>query len=73
MPCRCTDPTVGRMVDDIVAFLDHWIPAFEADKRSYLTIAIGCTGGRHRSVYVVERVAEAFKPRRQILMVHRDS
>lgn len=68
-----TDPTVGRMVDDIVAFLEHWIPAFEADKRSYLTIAIGCTGGRHRSVYVVERVAEAFKPRRQILMVHRDS
>jgi UPF0042 nucleotide-binding protein len=67
------DPTVGRMVDDIVAFLEHWIPAFEADNRSYLTIAAGCTGGRHRSVYVAERAAAHFRTSRQIMLVHRDS
>jgi RNase adapter protein RapZ len=66
------EPAVGAMVDDVVEFLEKWIPAFEADKRSYLTIAMGCTGGRHRSVYVAERVAGHFKPGRQIMLVHRN-
>ena len=44
------------MVEDIIRFLDNWIPRFEADNRSYLTVGIGCTGGQHRSVYVTEQL-----------------
>jgi UPF0042 nucleotide-binding protein len=51
-------PMVQRMVDDIVAFLDEWIPRYQDFQRSYLTVAIGCTGGVHRSVYVAEAVAK---------------
>jgi UPF0042 nucleotide-binding protein len=51
---------VQDMFRDIVTFLEHWIPAFIASNRSYLTIAIGCTGGQHRSVYLVERLARHF-------------
>jgi UPF0042 nucleotide-binding protein len=53
-------PQVQDMFKDIVGFLEHWIPAFIASNRSYLTIAIGCTGGQHRSVYLVERLARHF-------------
>ena len=67
------EPLVDKMIGDVVGFLEQWIPAFEAENRSYLTIAMGCTGGRHRSVYVVERIAAHFKPDRQIMLVHRDS
>jgi UPF0042 nucleotide-binding protein len=45
------------MLDHIADFFGHWIPCFEGEGRSYLTIAIGCTGGQHRSVYLVERLA----------------
>ena len=55
-----------------VQFLEKWIPAFEADNRSYLTIAVGCTGGRHRSVYVATRIADYFNRERQIMLIHRD-
>lgn len=51
-------PLVQQMVDDIVAFLEVWIPRYQDFQRSYLTVAIGCTGGMHRSVYVVEAVAK---------------
>jgi UPF0042 nucleotide-binding protein len=51
-------PMVQRMVDDIVAFLEEWIPRYQDFQRSYLTVAIGCTGGMHRSVYVAEAVAK---------------
>lgn len=51
---------VACMRDDIVEFLERWIPEFARTNRSYLTIAIGCTGGRHRSVYLVERLAAHF-------------
>jgi UPF0042 nucleotide-binding protein len=51
-------PLVQRMVDDIVRFLEDWIPRYQEFQRSYLTIAIGCTGGMHRSVYVAEAVAK---------------
>ncbi len=54
------EPDVIRMRQDITAFLEHWISAFEADGRNYLTIAIGCTGGHHRSVYLVEQLATHF-------------
>jgi UPF0042 nucleotide-binding protein len=51
---------VARMFSDIVNLLEHWIPEFIRTNRSYLTIAIGCTGGQHRSVYLVERLARHF-------------
>lgn len=53
-------PSVLRMRDDIRQFLEAWLPAFRSGYRSYLTIAIGCTGGQHRSVYLVEQLADAF-------------
>lgn len=52
---------VGDYLEQVRAFLAHWLPAFQRENRSYLTIAIGCTGGQHRSVYLVERLAEAFR------------
>lgn len=55
------EPDVHRMCDDIARFLQDWLPAFEADNRSYLTLAIGCTGGHHRSVYTADRLARQFK------------
>jgi RNase adapter protein RapZ len=51
---------VARMLEDITRFLEHWIPEFERSNRSYLTVAVGCTGGQHRSVYLVERLAAHF-------------
>ena len=54
---------VLRMLMDIQAFLERWLPSMEADNRSYLTVAIGCTGGQHRSVYFVERLADHFRER----------
>jgi RNase adapter protein RapZ len=53
-------PIVSTMFEDIVVFLDRWIPELIKTNRSYLTIAIGCTGGQHRSVYLVERLAKHF-------------
>jgi UPF0042 nucleotide-binding protein len=50
-------PAVQEMVDDIVEFLHKWIPRYQDSQRSYLTVAIGCTGGMHRSVYVAEAIA----------------
>jgi len=54
------NPLVQQLQGDIVDFLERWVPIFEADGRSYLTIAIGCTGGQHRSVYMVEQLAAHF-------------
>ena len=53
-----SQPLVNQMYDDIKKFLEIWIPHFKADNRSYITIAIGCTGGQHRSVYLAERIAK---------------
>ena len=52
---------VNDMLASITQWLDQWIPKFVASNRSYLTVAIGCTGGQHRSVYLVERLAEHFR------------
>lgn len=56
-----SDPLVTQMDQQLCNFLEQWIPAFEAGNRSYLTIAVGCTGGQHRSVYLVERLARHFQ------------
>lgn len=64
-------PEVNEMFTDIVALLEKWIPRFERGNRSYLTVAIGCTGGRHRSVYLAERLAAHFaKGYPQVLCHH---
>lgn len=64
---------VEEMFLDIRDFLESWIPKYEAGNRSYLTIAIGCTGGQHRSVYLAERLAEHFCSRRKAVMIrHRE-
>lgn len=55
------ESSVQDMLNDINSFLDRWIPKIEEDNRSYLTIAIGCTGGQHRSVYLVDTLAKRFK------------
>jgi UPF0042 nucleotide-binding protein len=54
-------PAFGNMHDDILAFLLRWIPEYVDVKRSYLTVAIGCTGGQHRSVYMAEKLAKALQ------------
>lgn len=54
-------PEVNAMFADICQYLERWLPEFEKNNRSYLTVAIGCTGGQHRSVYLSERLAEAFR------------
>jgi UPF0042 nucleotide-binding protein len=54
-------PEVGRLIDEIVRFIEGRIPEFQRNNRSYLTVAIGCTGGQHRSVYLAERLAERFR------------
>ncbi|MFZ4704241.1 MAG: RNase adapter RapZ [Candidatus Methylumidiphilus sp.] len=64
---------VRSYLQDITAFADHWIPRFDAENRSYLTISIGCTGGQHRSVYLVEELGRHFRDSPfNILVRHRD-
>jgi UPF0042 nucleotide-binding protein len=64
-------PAVQRMVDHIGHFLKTWLPSYVQENRSYLTVAIGCTGGQHRSVYVTEELARRFGPGERVLVRHR--
>ena len=67
------DEQVRRMLDHISHFLEEWIPAFEEEGRNYLTIAIGCTGGQHRSVYLAEELATHFQAMgHRVLTRHRE-
>lgn len=66
-------PLVQEMVDDIERFVTHWLPRLEDESRSYVTVAIGCTGGQHRSVYVVEKLARRLKGRYELLIRHRQA
>ncbi len=64
-------PEVSKMFADIARFLDEWLPSYLRDNRSYLTVAIGCTGGQHRSVWFAENLAIHFKDRARVLVRHR--
>jgi UPF0042 nucleotide-binding protein len=59
-------------VEDIQRFLQRWLPKFVLDQRASLTVAIGCTGGRHRSVFVAHQLAERFASEYQVVLRHRD-
>ncbi|MDI3382734.1 RNase adapter RapZ [Xenophilus aerolatus] len=63
---------VARMYADIEGFLQHWLDALADDHRSYVTVAIGCTGGQHRSVFLVEQLARSFGDRWAALKRHRE-
>jgi RNase adapter protein RapZ len=66
-------PQVQEMFEDIKRFLERWLPRFDDDQRSYMTVGIGCTGGQHRSVFIAEKLAEHFrKSREQVLLFHRE-
>jgi UPF0042 nucleotide-binding protein len=65
------DPNVQRMVADVGRFVGDWLPDYIRDNRSYLTIALGCTGGQHRSVYIAERLAARFRDVVRVLVRHR--
>ncbi len=64
-------PQVQEMIHDIAAFIEKWLPSYVAENRHYVTVAIGCTGGQHRSVYVVEELARRFMRRESVLVRHR--
>ena len=65
-------PAAQKMYSDIRGFVQEWLPCFLADNRSYLTVAIGCTGGQHRSVYFAEKLARHFEGQQQVLVRHRE-
>ena len=62
----------GILIEDIQRFLQRWLPRFVLDQRASLTVAIGCTGGRHRSVYIADQLAERFATEHQVVLRHRD-
>jgi UPF0042 nucleotide-binding protein len=61
------------MIEDIAHFIAKWLPSYVADNRNYVTVAIGCTGGRHRSVYIVESLARRFSGHEHVLVRHRST
>lgn len=65
-------PNAMALLADIRGFVENWLPCFIRDHRAYLTVAIGCTGGQHRSVYFAETLAVAFREREQVLVRHRE-
>lgn len=64
-------PQVNEMIEDIATFVRKWLPQYMQDTRSYLTVAIGCTGGQHRSVYIAEKLADIFKDHKPLRVRHR--
>ncbi len=77
----CDEPVIAyldaqahaaELLADIRNFVEKWLPAFKNDNRSYLTVAIGCTGGQHRSVYMAEQLAKHFRASERVLLRHRE-
>jgi UPF0042 nucleotide-binding protein len=66
-------PEVARMGEDIRRFIATWLPSYARDNRSYLTVAIGCTGGQHRSVYLAEWLGKRFSDTVRVLVRHRSA
>jgi UPF0042 nucleotide-binding protein len=66
------EPEVRRMRGDIARFIGDWLPRYAADNRGYLTVGIGCTGGRHRSVYFAEWLGQSFRGQARVLVRHRE-
>lgn len=64
---------VGLLVEDIQRFLQRWLPRFVLDQRASITVAIGCTGGRHRSIYIVRQLAQRFASEYTVVVRHRDT
>jgi RNase adapter protein RapZ len=64
-------PESRAMLEDIAGFIARWLPSYVQDARNYLTVAIGCTGGQHRSPYVVEQLARRFGGKERVLVRHR--
>lgn len=67
-----SSPEARELVDDMLTLLEHTLPRHEREGKAYLTIAIGCTGGRHRSVAIAEHVASALRQAREVAVAHRD-
>ena len=68
------DPETGPFLERLLDFVGYLLPRYEKENKSYLSIGIGCTGGRHRSVYVTERLADAFRQKKFPVRVrHRDT
>ena len=65
-------PEAGEMLDQLETFLRRWLPALANDQRGYVTVAIGCTGGQHRSVYIVEQLSARFADHGATLIRHRE-
>ena len=65
-------PQTHEMFQDIHQFLEKWLPAFAEGHRHYITISIGCTGGQHRSVYIVDRLKKALEAKWSIQVLHRE-
>jgi UPF0042 nucleotide-binding protein len=62
----------NEMYQDIYQFLNKWLPAFAEGHRHYITVSIGCTGGQHRSVYIVDRLKKALESKWTIQVLHRE-
>ena len=65
-------PQAAELLSDIRAFIAKWLPSFKKDNRSYLTVAVGCTGGQHRSVYMAERLGAYFGDTERVVVRHRE-